>query len=336
METFNYLSSICKYAKAYAENNQTRRSMDFPTVPESAVAFAVQKKEAIVFIPNYRTLIVCPTSICITSDNMCKQKAKAQVELVLDGKSYGRVNEVMHLKACEIVCQVCDETDHFIRSISSSSPTPSNENSGNLGITIGSPRSESTYMTFSLAHAKPDLKSMESVISLAQIHIGSKMLRMQRFTSPFLEDNKPLIVLTGFGIAGGVCEILACMLQHKYGDGITIKLVAYGSPAVGDSVFVTKIDRLVQRYYKIILNRDLMVHALQGHGYRTHKNIVRLGRSGEYKFSDMWCGTLCLCGARQGLRVYDIDDYILAIRQNMQADSKNKLMVGCIEDDKTI
>lgn len=356
METFQLLSTICKFADAFARNNNTRKSVDFPILsPFYTTNVPLKAQDAIITIPfNSRCIGVCP-SWRISKAEL--EKAQDMVGWQL-GPTEVHVNKLLYDTASSIFDHVVSEIDTLF---DRDSPILSNTTSMNIDdpeiVHNAEPQQhESSVFARCSVPVSPHAsqrftpkgrqsldaysvhKSNTSVVSLARIFIGGKMLRMQRFVSSFFVHDSPggdspvpCVILTGFAASGAICKILSCMIMQHYGPRVRIKCVTFGSPAAGDAAFASEYVKTTHRNYNIVLQDDAMVSVLpEGKGYSHTKSCVKLGRQGNYVFGDMLATLMCcksLCG-RDGRTT--IDDYDEAIIHSMHIDASNKTIVGSI------
>lgn len=355
METFQFLSSICKFANAYAEDNNTRKSVDFPMLSTlEAVSVPVAGTNGLISIPfNTKCVILCPscsiavkdlqkapemTVMHLGSTNVCVNKLLQSVALTVFDQVvaeidmlFGRASPARSSCDLEAALHGQDDDESPARLILAPPMVPVIPLADIYIPSFSPPKQQQSYEYNSSPYGRI-CKSNASVVTLAKIFIGGKILRMQRFIASFFgeEHAVPCVIFTGFGTAGSVCQILSCMIKEHYGLKLRIKCVTYGSPASGDAAFASEYTRRTHRNYNIVLQNDLLVSVLKK-GYKHPKSLVKLGLLGNYILGDMF--TILVCCKQKELT--SIDDYHEAICKSMRIDPNNKTMVGSIVNSNT-
>lgn len=310
MERFEFLCRICKFTSKFSKQNFSRNSDDFNFEKN---AYQLYGQEAIISVPNNKTLIICPS---VNSVSLVDIEDHQELVAVEFNERKARVNRLLYDHAYRLINRVSIEIDNMLFGPSAVSETPS---------PTASVTHSNTICSSPLPNFHDVMKSSASVLSLQKVFLGKKVLKVQKINSAFFDNENECIILTGFRAAGAVCEILACMLKEIYGSILSIKCVTFGSPMVGDQQFIDILDKSVSRYYSIIIQNDLVFDLNFMNEYKRPVGNILIDPGGNFVMHGV-AVSIC-CGKT---KEYAINDYMSAIKNSINIDKNNRYIIGFI------
>lgn len=303
MESFLFLSRLCKYAQ----------SKDKTTIADDFLEQLYQTQS----VKGYITTTCQNCYVVCLFDDLEMFKSLKQNRGLCDVKynsyMFGRANKLACDYAMRLLDAVIVDVDLFLL-----------EHSNKSHDTVFEDGNATMRKQCSVLSNAPG-----SVVSMLRVVVEStKLLKLHKFTSPFLESTgKPCVIFTGHGL-GCSCAIIATILAEKYKSLLNVKCVTFGSPRLYDKEFLCNYQRLVHRNYNIVLEEDAITDFMEFKPYKPAPNLIVLGMHGDYKLKSTSCCANCLKFAKH---VMSIDLYITALRSAVEdCASGERMIVGCI------